>query len=243
MKVELKGLSAGYDGEKVLNDVNLNIEGGFVGVLGPNGSGKTTLLRVISGILKPMSGMVRINGVDIHKANRKTSSRLVTMVSQDFTPMYEYRVIEVVKMAFASGSIFPSRDEDEKALAALQSLGIKDLSGRFFSELSGGEKRMVMLARALAQESKVILVDELELHLDPAHKKWISEMLKRTAESGRTVIAVFHDIQLASAYANRFVGILNGKVIFDEKDLKTSDLEKLYLSSFREVDGVVLPWY
>jgi iron complex transport system ATP-binding protein len=241
--IVIEDLSVGYGGKEIVKNVNLKIEKGFIGILGPNGSGKTTFLRAIAGILKPIRGSVKINGLDIHNLPRKAASKLVTMVSQDFQPVYDYTAIEIVKMAFTTRSIFPSPEDDERSLRALEVVGISHLSNRYFSTLSGGEKRLVMLARALAQDSKVILVDELELHLDPLHKKKMADTLKKISEMGKIVISVFHDVQLATSYSERFIGISNGTIAFDKSDLQAEDLTTLFGSNFKEIQDVIVPWY
>ena len=241
--IEIENLYVGYDGKTIIKKFNLKIEKGFVGILGPNGSGKTTLLRSIAGILKPEKGSIRIFGKDILEISRREISRMVTMISQDFIPMYDYTSLDIVKMAFSSRSFFPSAEEDEKAVEALREVGVEHLKDRMFSTLSGGEKRLVMIARALAQGSEVILVDELELHLDPPHKKRIAETLKEISESGKIVISVFHDIQLAFSFSNRFVGLKSGVIVFDSRDPNPGDLESLFGMKFRKIGSVILPWY
>ena len=241
--IKIENLNVGYEGNSVIDGMDLEIDGGFVAILGPNGSGKTTLLRSISGILKPISGSVRIYGKDVYKISRGEASKIVTMISQDFVPMYDYTALDVVKMAFSGQSFFPSKEEDEMATESLRRVGMEHLKDRMFSTLSGGEKRLVMIARALAQGSKVILVDELELHLDPPHKRRIAENLKKISDSGKTVISVFHDIQLAFSFADRFIGIRFGKILFDSEKPNLEDLENLFDMDFKEVDGVILPWY
>ncbi len=241
--IEIENLQVGYDEKIVIDGLNLRIDRGFTAILGPNGSGKTTLLRSISGILKPLSGSVKILGRDIYRISRREVSKIITMISQDFVPMYDYTALDVVKMAFSGRGFFPSKEEEDLAIEALKSVGMKHLKERMFSTLSGGEKRLVMIARALAQGSKVILVDELELHLDPLHKKQIARVLTEISRTGKTVISVFHDIQLAFSFADRFIGIRSGTVQFDSEKPNLEDLERLFDMEFREVDGVIIPWY
>ncbi len=241
--IEIENLRVGYDKKIVIKGLNLRIGGGFTAILGPNGSGKTTLLRSISGILKPISGNVRIFGKDIYKISRREISEIITMISQDFMPMYDYTALDVVKMAFSGRSFFPSKEEEELAIRALKSIGVEHLKERMFSTLSGGEKRLVMIARAIAQGSEVILVDELELHLDPPHKRRIARTLKEISRTGKTVISVFHDIQLAFSFADRFIGVRSGEVQFDSEKPNLEDLKELFDMEFREIDGVILPWY
>ncbi len=241
--VEIESLEAGYGERRVLQNVDLKIGAGFTAILGPNGSGKTTLLKVISGILKPYKGRITVCGLDPSREKRNRVAKVVTLVSQDFFPVYDFSAIEIVEMAFTHRSVFPSEDERSIAMGALEYLGIVHLADRPFSTLSGGEKRLVMLARALAQGAKVVLVDELELHLDPPHREEMARVMRKLVDMGRMVIAVFHDIQLASSFADRFVGVRDGRIVFDTERLTTEELKTLYDSDFVEIDGVIVPWY
>ena len=239
--IVLERIRAGY-GKKIVVEAHGKIDGKFIGVVGPNGSGKTTLLKVIAGILKPISGKVIVEGLDVFKASKKEVAATVTLVSQDFTPVYDFKVIDLVKMAFSSSSIFPDPREDEESFRALKIVGMSEFAERYFSTLSGGEKRLVMLARALAQDSKVILVDELELHLDPNHKKKIAEVLKDISRSGKTVVAVFHDIQLATTFSEKFIIVNRGRANMVE-NLNERDLEEVFGISFKRIDKTIMPWY
>ncbi len=251
--VILRDVSAGYGKRYVLTDINLTFDKGFFGIIGPNGSGKTTLLRVISRIVKPFKGSVEIFGKNVLDYNSKELAKLVTLVSQDFYPIYDYTVYEMVLMGRVPYmGVFPFwSDEDRKSVERImEEMGILTFRNRLFSQLSSGEKRLVMLARAIAQNTDVILVDELELHLDPKHKMFIAEYLKKLSRMDKLIISVFHDIDLAISFSDRIVGLKDGKVFFDHPTDHPS-LAKLFSQLYQvpfcsvHIKGKkrLLPWY
>ena len=251
--VRIENLRAGYGNGDVLKGIDLEIDGGFVAVLGPNGSGKTTLLKVIAGILRPTSGKVEVFGRDVGIYSKKELSRIVTLISQDFFPIYDFTVREMVEMGriphMGFLPVWKEEDEEavESALRDTQTLAFKD---KRFSQLSSGERRLVMIARAVAQSVKILLVDELELHLDLKHKASIASYLKSLTKRGVLVISVYHDVDLALSFSDRIIGIRDGKVLFDlpSGDSKLAEnLQKLYDVEFESmnVNGIrrLLPKY
>jgi len=241
--IKMKGVYSGYNGKAVLKNINLEVKGGFVGIIGPNGAGKSTLLRTMAALIDIYKGYLYIDGKDIKHYKRKEFSKILTLVSQDFFPIYDYTVRELIEMGrVAHQGLLPSwTKEDEKRVEeAINVLGIKHLERKRYSQISSGEKRLVMLARALAQNVKIILVDELELHLDPKHKISIASYLKKMSNMGIIILAVFHDIDLALSYSDRIIGIKDGKILFDlsakSKDIK-KNLEILYEIDFAETEG------
>ncbi len=241
--IRIKKLYAGYGNGDVLKDISLTVERGFLGILGPNGAGKTTLLRVLSGVLKPREGMVELDGKDINEYSRKELSRKITLISQNFYPVYDFTVREMVEMGRIPYLEFLPvwTLDDEKAIEkALKDTGTWKLANRRISQLSSGERRLVMIARAVAQDVKILLVDELELHLDLLHKSKIAAYLKRLTEKGVIVISVFHDVDLALNFSDRIVGIKNGEILFDllvESERVKEELERLYDLKFEVLTG------
>ena len=234
--VRLRDLSFSYGDRPVFERLSLEFEPGFHAVIGPNGSGKTTLLKIVSGVLKPDGGEIEIYGKNLEGLKRSKISKLVTLISQDYRAVFDYTVLDVVLMGRIPHSLFPDGRDVEIVLEILESLGLKDLSSRRFESLSGGERRLVLIAKALAQDTPLILVDELELHLDPRHKLEMVEILKRTVEMGKTVISVFHDLNLALNSSDRIVGLKDGRVLFDlesNSDEIPDALEGLYGVRFR----------
>ena len=169
MILELRGLSCGYGRRKVLSDVNLSVAGENLCLLGPNGVGKTTLFRTILGAIEPMGGEVLVDGKSIVAQSRRQRARLMAYVPQAHTAPFPFHVIDVVltgRTAHISLTSAPSRHDEEVARAALERMGIADLDDRPYTELSGGERQLVLIARALAQEPRVLIMDEPSSHLD-----------------------------------------------------------------------------
>jgi iron complex transport system ATP-binding protein len=190
--------------------------GEMLGILGPNGSGKTTLLKLLDGMLLPHEGEVRVRGKSMVDLKRGDVAKVVAMVAQENFFRFDFSVLEVVLMGRFPhlGKLQFEGDRDLKiagnALKATHSL---DLSERSIHELSGGEKQRVLLARALAQEPGVILLDELTSFLDLKYKKEIFDLIAGlTREKGLSVAVVSHDIDLVSQYCHRIVMLKNGSV-------------------------------
>ena len=218
--IRMNRVTFSYSNGAVLRDVNLCVQKGeMVGLIGPNGAGKTTLIRLISGILVAKQGEVRIDGLDTRSLKRSTIAREVAVVPQQFNMPFAYRVEEVIMLGrtpfmkpFRDSS---SRDRDVIA-TTMDTVGIRHLEGRCFSELSGGERQKVVLAMALAQETGLLLLDEPTAHLDISHQVEILELLADMNEKGHlTIIAAMHDLNLASAYFGRLVLLKDGAIIAD----------------------------
>jgi iron complex transport system ATP-binding protein len=190
--------------------------GEFLGVIGPNGSGKTTLIRIIDGILEPEKGEVRVSGNAIQGMKRRDLARLVAVVPQDSAMIFSFRALEIVMMGRAPhlGMMrFEGESDFEIAQRAMEMTDTLSLANRSMDSLSGGERQRVLIARALAQEPGVILLDESTAHLDIKHQVEFFGLVKRlNRERGLTVIAVTHDINLASAYCDRIMLLKGGRI-------------------------------
>ena len=216
------GVFAGYDvkgrGERdVLRDVTLDVEAGELTiVIGPNGSGKSTLLRVLSGTVRARLGTVRLFGRDVSEMPRRDVARRVALVSQANEVAFGYRVEQVVMMGRSphqGGLQLATRDDLHAAREAMGKTGVLALAGRPVAELSGGEQKLVALARAFAQRTDVLLLDEPSAHLDPRHAVELFELVaSEVHRRGLACVAVAHDLNLAAAFADRVVLIENGAV-------------------------------
>ncbi len=206
----------------------------FVGIIGPNGSGKTTFLRLILGLLKPLRGEVRLFGKDVKKMRRKEIAKRITMVSQDFSPIYDFKVKDIVLTGrIPYKGIFATENEEDLKIMreSLKIVGLEGYEERRYWSLSGGERRRVLIAKALAQRTSVIVLDELTAHLDPKYMLEISDVLKKLVDGGKTVIAAFHNINVASRVCNRLVALKEGRIIAsgEPKEIVREDiLESLY---------------
>ncbi len=225
----LKQVSQQYHNEQspVLSDVSFSVQvGEFVAIVGPSGAGKTTLLRLINHMLVPSSGEVWVDEMrmDIAKgaALRQLQQR-IGMIFQDFCLVNECSCLENVlhgglsRISFwrALSGVYP-KNEIEKALVALQKVGLADKADALVSTLSGGQKQRVAIARAMMQEAKVLLADEPVAALDPVTSQQILDLLKGLQqEQGMTIIMNSHNVEQACTYADRLIGLRNGKIYLD----------------------------
>lgn len=216
--LELEHVTAGYGGANALRDVSLRVRAGeVVGLVGPNGSGKTTLVRVASRALRPSIGTVRVAGSDPYGVTARAAARLVAVVPQDVQPAFAFSVLEMVLMG-RTPYLSPwggGRPVDwEKAREAMTHTQIHHLADRPVGELSGGERRRVILAQALAQDAPVLLLDEPTTHLDLRHVLDLLELVGDLAHrGGRAVLAILHDLNLAAATCDRLVVLHGGAVV------------------------------
>lgn len=217
IKIKTENLHAGYNGDTILKGISIELsESGFVGVIGPNGSGKTTLLRTMSRALVPQSGNVLLEGKDIYAISAREFARRVAVVPQDTMVAFDFTVLDITLMGrsprLGRFALEGSRDV-EIAMEALAQTGTQHLKDRSITALSGGERQRVMLARALAQEPEVLLLDEPTSHLDISFQYEIMDLVKRlNKEHGLTVLAVLHDLNLAGHYCDQLVMVGDGKV-------------------------------
>nr|WP_121742986.1 heme ABC transporter ATP-binding protein [Natronorubrum halophilum] len=214
--ISVDNCSLSFGDLSVLENVSLTVEPGeFVGFVGPNGAGKTTLLRAISGALEPAAGTVSIGDSDIHAIPSKASSRLVSVVPQDTTLSFSFPVRDVVEMGrhpHRSRFSAPTRRDQQAVERALERTRTNDLADRPIDEVSGGQRQRVVLARAIAQETPALLLDEPTGSLDINHQVETLELVRELVEEGRTVCAAIHDLDLAARYCDRLVMLADGEI-------------------------------
>ena len=217
MKVRISALAAGYRGRPVLAGVTLELPPGeLVAVVGPNGAGKTTLLRAVSGALPPSTGAVYLDGKELGRLPPRVVARKLAMVEQRPQVGFDFTVRELVELGRLPHLRFPERltPRDQAAVErALAEVGLSDLASRRFSTLSGGEKQRAFLAIALAQEPRVLLLDEPTAHLDVRHQLELMELVAQRARAGLAVLVAMHDLNLAAAFADRMALLVGGKVV------------------------------
>lgn len=217
--IEIRGLHAGYTDSPVLQGVNLTVrEGEFTGILGPNGSGKTTLIRALSGVLPPASGQIRIAGRDIRELSPKARARGCATVAQKNQGLSGVRALSLVLMGrYPHVSLLGGySDQDRRrALEAMAETGSLHLRDRTSHTLSGGELQRVVMAKALAQDTRLLLLDEAASNLDVARTLDLYELLRARNGRGLTVLTVAHDLNLAALYCRRLVFLKNGSVAAD----------------------------
>ena len=209
--VSVRDLGFTYDVRPVLRRVSFDVDGGdFVGVVGPNGSGKSTLLDLIDGVLRPTSGKILVRGKPTHTYRRRDMAREVALVPQQFALEFDLSVREVVEMGYYCRA--KEADAPADAGQTLARLGVGGLVDRRFSELSGGEKQLVVLAQALMQRAQLLLLDEPASALDVSHQLRLFDLLKQLNAEGLTVLCVLHDLNLAIHYFDKLLVFSEGEV-------------------------------
>ncbi len=187
----------------------------LVAILGPNASGKSTLLRLMAGALLPLSGRVQLDGFEISRLDPRTRAQRIALVQQESPLLFPVRVWEYVMQGrhpYGRGLRFETPDDFAVVEAALQQVGALHLKARWMHEVSGGEKQRVVLARALAQQPLLLLLDEPTLHLDIGAQVDLLQQLRRLAEMNRyTVVVVTHELNLAAEFADQIVLVHRGK--------------------------------
>jgi iron complex transport system ATP-binding protein len=187
------------------------------GVIGPNASGKTTLVRLISKVLEPSSGWIRLDGQDVAALSRPALARQVAIVPQDVPRALPHSVEELVLMGRfprAPHRFFESADDRAAARRAMEMVGVMDLRGALLDRLSGGERQRVMLARALAQEPRLLVLDEPTAYLDLRYQVECAGLLRRLArEAGLTIVLVSHDLGFAAELSDRLLLMADGALV------------------------------
>lgn len=218
LPLSVKGLNFAYGKTPILSNIVGDFyEGTFYGIAGPNGSGKTTWLKLMAGLLNPDKEKVFIDGRDIHDMPRKTIAKGLSFVPQMFSIPYAYTVREVIMMgryAHMNGIASGGPLHDEIVDNTIVQTALFELKDRYVNELSGGELQRVMIARAIAQDSKIILLDEPISHLDIHHQHQIIELLKKQCRDyNKTVIAVLHDLNITTNHCDHIFLLKEGHII------------------------------
>jgi iron complex transport system ATP-binding protein len=237
--IRIQHLGFSYGERRVLDDVSLSVEKGeMIGILGPNGSGKTTLLKILSAVLTGR-GAVELNGKDIRSFGKRDLSRLFAVVPQESQVNFPFTVAEIVLMGRASHHHpigLEGESDLEAARKSMEATETLSLTDRYLHELSGGEKQRVMIARALAQEAEILLLDEPAAFLDLKHQVRAFELMRRlNRERGLTIVAALHDLNLAALFFPRLVMLCEGKIFRDGSAGNVLNEENI-----REVYGIAV---
>jgi iron complex transport system ATP-binding protein len=239
--LDVRNLSAGYDNGFVIHDISLTVEAGeFVAVLGRNGAGKSTLIKAVQNLLGNVRGEVLCGGEDVfHMGPRRIASK-IAYVPQLAEPVFEYSVEEIVLMGrFArQGRLERATTADETAVAeAMRSAEVESFGRKRLSQLSGGERQRVFIARALAQDTPLLLLDEPSLHLDICYQAEVYGILKALQKDrGKAVVAAEHNINLAAAYAGRLVFLKEGAIAAEGTPGETVTAENILKIFGADVD-------
>ncbi len=215
--IDLRSISFRYRQDWVLQDISFKIDRGeFIGVIGPNGSGKSTLLKTLCRLHSPQKGEILLDHVLLKEMSQREIARKIAVVPQEAYSLFPFRVIEIVLMGrspYLKTLMFEGPNDLEVAKRAMDWTEIFAISERFIDELSGGERKRVFIARALAQEPEVILLDEPTANLDIHHQlDFLNLILNLNREKGMTIIMASHDLNIASEYCDRLILLQKGRI-------------------------------
>ena len=230
--LEVKKLKKKFGKNVVLKDISFNVsKGDIISIVGPSGSGKSTLLRCLNFIEKPSSGNIIFEGVSL--IDKKTDLSLVRqkmgMVFQQFNLFPHLTVIENITLAPVKLKLMDEVTAKKRALELLDTINLKDKAEHYPNELSGGQKQRVAIIRALIMEPDIILFDEPTSALDPEMVGEVLELIKKVADTGKTMIIVSHEMNFVEKVSNRVLFVDSGKIVFDgkTKDFFSSDNERI----------------
>ncbi|WP_456329314.1 ABC transporter ATP-binding protein [Archaeoglobus sp.] len=231
--VKVRNLRFSYGERVVFENLSFEVEEGeILTVLGPNGSGKTTLIKCLNRLLRP-TGTVFIDSFEVTRLNEKEFAKLVGYVPQAHSPAFPYRVVDVVLSGRTPhlGFSMPTKDDYELAYEVLDKLGLSNLANKPYTQLSGGELRLVLIARALIQQPRILLLDEPTSHLDLKNKIVVLKVLKEIAKDGIAVVMSEHDPNLASIFSDKVLLMCKGGIVGygDVRDVLTAEnLKRVY---------------
>lgn len=242
--IELKNCKIGYSDKVILENLNLNIEmNKITAILGVNGSGKTTLVSTILGVQKLLDGNIKILDKDIKSINRKELAKLISVVPQLQKPMFDFKVFDIVLMGRNPHLVSsPSKEDIRKTKEALKKVGIEHLAQKSYKLISGGERQMVNITRAINQDTPIIVMDEPTSYLDLQNQSKVMNLVKSLNEKdNKTIIMVLHDPSHAMMFSHNCVFVENGEVLYgDSKDLIIPEhIKRIYKVNSQkiEVDG------
>lgn len=252
-RLECRDLDVRRGGRRIVAGVNLQLSAGnCVSIVGPNGSGKTTLMLALLGLLKPAAGYVRFNGRDWRQLSARERGRLVAYVPQVLGPAPAFRVAEIV-----AGGRFPhvptvrrlSAADQAAVQSALDRCGLAALADRRFDTLSGGERQKTLIAAAMAQDPRLLFLDEPNTALDPAYQVELVHILREWSQTGRGLLLISHDLHLPAILGGDVVALRDGSVAIEgpaSDVLRPETLEEIYGTPFgsattSEGERIVLP--
>jgi iron complex transport system ATP-binding protein len=215
MKIKIEGLGVNYGAHRALDGVSLEGSSGeVISVIGPNGSGKSTLIKCIAQVHKPTAGMVLLNDADAAKMDPNEIARLIGYVPQNFHYLFFSNVMETVLLGRKPHIKWRVTQKDlDIVQKALDNMGIRHMASKFLDELSGGEKQKVYMARTLAQEPQLYLLDEPTSNLDLKHQIEVLEITRRlTREQNASMIIALHDLNLALKYSDKIAMVEKGRL-------------------------------
>ncbi len=233
--IKVENLNYKYNEKITLSNINFNIKKGeFISIIGPNGAGKSTLLKCLCKLLD-YKGQIIVDDIDINKSSKKNLAKKIAYVQQEHNSVFDFSVEEVIEMGF-----YARKDKNNCNLDEIMKVTETDiLKDKSIFSLSGGEKQRVYIARALAQDAKILLLDEPIANLDMKHQRSLMKLCSSLAkEKDYTVVCVLHDINLASRYSDKILILKNGEIVsFDKTE---NIVEKNLLEEVYEVEVEVI---
>lgn len=230
-----------YRRKRVLSNISFSVKTGEIcGFLGPNGSGKTTLLKCINRVLNNEAGTIRIHGRDVAKLSRADIAKLIAVVPQELHIVFPFTVMQIVLMGGSSRfglSGVPGKRDYRNAMEVLEELHAEHLSDQRYNELSGGEKQVILIARALFQKTEILLLDEPISHLDFRRQHLIMELIRRiTEDRNLTTLITLHDPNTAGRYCDRLIMLSEGRIFHQgsrDEIFHAEALESIYEMKIR----------
>lgn len=230
MRIAVESLSFAYGGRVVLDNISFQAgKGRLVALLGPNGVGKSTLFKCMLGLLHAYTGTIHIDGEDASQFPPRRLARKIAYIPQSNAPAFNYTALDMVLMgtsAQINALATPGKREAEAAMAALERLGIADFADRGFLRISGGERQLVLIARALAQQSEILLMDEPTANLDYGNQIRVLRSIRSLAEEGYTVLLSTHHPEQAFMFSHEIIAMQGGRLLAQgpPKDVITAEL-------------------
>ena len=217
MSIVVENLCFSYGERQILKNISFSAQyGEFLSVLGPNGVGKSTLFRCMLGLLTPSEGGTSINGAPIRDMTAAQLAKLIAYIPQSHSPVFNFSVLDMVLMgttaqlgSFAS----PGKEQADQAAAVLERLGIYHLKDRGYGNISGGERQLVLIARAMAQKAKILVMDEPSASLDFGNRVRVMHTMRMLTKDGYAVIQSTHDPDQAFLYSDKILALYDGEVL------------------------------
>lgn len=243
-RLSVRDLAFGYGQSLLFDNINLNMDSGFVSVIGPNGSGKTTLIKLITGLLPPSGGSVQVCGRDLSRITPRQRAKLFTVINQKQVFPFPFTCLELISLGrypYKRDLNHLSPEDYEIIIEAMKTTGVLEFKDKMITDISGGEQQRVILACALAQDTKIIYLDEAFSALDICYKANMLKLLKeRVKEKNLLVMAVMHDLNDAYRYSDRVVILEQGKVLgFDRPEvvMTAESISRVFRINVEQIEG------
>lgn len=235
MSLKIDNLSFSYNADPLLQNLNADFHNGeFITILGRNGEGKTTLFKLIIGSLKPQKGILTIDGEDLSTFSIKKRAQKIAYIPQSSNPSFSYSVFNTVLMGVTSqisSLSSPSKNDEKRVLTLLDEFGLSHLHNKKLDQISGGEKQLTLIARAILQNSKVLIFDEPTANLDYYNQILVLDRIKKLQEAGYLIILTTHTPEQALLYSSRILLLKDGKFTFSgtaEEIVESNALTNFY---------------